>query len=50
MPGLFFSVASLDHAGNSCSWLRFDDGNVFQVKQQDVLTNRPYLLFYQRVL
>lgn len=31
------------------SWLRFDDGNVFQVKQQDVLTNRPYLLFYQRV-
>ncbi|PSC70741.1 Ubiquitin carboxyl-terminal hydrolase 24 [Micractinium conductrix] len=32
------------------SWLRFDDGNVFAVKQQDVLTNRPYLLFYQRVL
>lgn len=31
------------------SWLRFDDGNVFQVKQQEVLTNRPYLLFYQRV-
>lgn len=33
-----------------CSWLRFDDGHVFQVKQQDVLTNRPYLLFYQRVV
>lgn len=30
------------------SWLRFDDGNVFQVSQQMVLSDRPYLLFYQR--
>lgn len=43
------SLFMLRTALPGCSWLRFDDGNVFQVKQQEVLTNRPYLLFYQRV-
>ncbi|KAI7836053.1 hypothetical protein COHA_010084 [Chlorella ohadii] len=30
-------------------WMRFDDGQVFFVSQQQVLVQRPYLLFYQRV-
>jgi ubiquitin carboxyl-terminal hydrolase 10 len=30
-------------------WLRFDDGNVFLVSTQAVLSDRPYLLFYQRL-
>lgn len=30
-------------------WLRFDDGNVFSVSQQAVMSDRTYLLFYQRV-
>lgn len=30
-------------------WLRFDDGSVFAVDKQTVLSDRPYLLFYQRV-
>lgn len=32
-----------------CRWMRFDDGQVFFVSQQQVLVQRPYLLFYQRV-
>lgn len=30
-------------------WLRFDDGHVTPASQQQVLVQRPYLLFYQRV-
>lgn len=30
-------------------WLRFDDGNVYGVKQEAVLADKPYLLVYQRV-
>ena len=30
------------------SWLRFDDGQVSFVSQQAVLSDRPYLLVYQR--
>lgn len=33
-----------------CRWMRFDDGQVFFVSQQQVLVQRPYLLFYQRVV
>jgi ubiquitin C-terminal hydrolase len=29
-------------------WLRFDDGDVVSVKKQNVLLERPYLLFYQK--
>lgn len=31
-------------------WLRFDDGNVFSVSQQTVMSERTYLLFYQKTL
>lgn len=31
------------------AWLHFDDDRVDKVSQQQVLTSRPYLLFYQRV-
>ena len=54
-------IATVSHHGKSISsghytadvrqpdrWLRFDDGNVSEVSQQAVLTDRPYLLFYQR--
>ena len=56
-------VACVSHHGRSSSmghytadvlqpdgrWLRFDDGNVFLVSKDAVLSDRPYLLFYQRV-
>ena len=32
----------------TCRWMRFDDGQVCFVSQQQVLVQRPYLLFYQR--
>lgn len=30
-------------------WLRFDDGDVLGVSSQQVFTDRPYLLLYQRL-
>ena len=30
------------------TWLRFDDADVYCVKEAQVLADRPYMLIYQR--
>ena len=44
------AVMHVPYAGHAvpCSWLHFDDDKVAKVSQQQVLSSRPYLLFYQR--